>query len=130
MVVKMAKRPSKVRQQSRVVAEPGEARLQCPYCGTVDGEKSALSLLDQLLQSHSELSARLRLAGRQMLRFENQGGGSLEKVREALKRADNIRKTLHHLEGLPRAPKNIHQHAGKRTSLNCPPSVRIIKFSG
>lgn len=76
-----------------MATQPGEVAPQCPYCGT-HSDKFALSLMDQLFQSHAELSAVLRLAGRQMLRFEMQGHESLERIRKVLKRADNIRQVL------------------------------------
>jgi hypothetical protein len=50
--------------------------------------------MDQLVLSHTELCAALRLAGRQMLRFSTQRDGSLERIRKVLKRADNLRKVL------------------------------------
>ena len=51
-------------------------------------------MMDQLFRSHTELCATLRLAGRQMLQFEQQADESLERIRKVLKRADNIRKAL------------------------------------
>jgi hypothetical protein len=91
---KMDKKLSKRRKQIRVVTQPVEAAPPCPYCGTTHSEKFALSLVDQLYHSHAELSASLRLAGRQMLRFELQGHESLERIRKVLRRADNIREAL------------------------------------
>jgi hypothetical protein len=90
----MVKKPSKRHKQIEAVTGPGEHAPQCPYCATTRTDKFALSLLEQLFQSHAELSAVLRLAGRQMLRFEMQGHESLERIRKALKRADNIRDAL------------------------------------
>jgi hypothetical protein len=40
------------------------------------------------------LSAALRWTGRQMLRFEHHDHDALEKIRETLRRAENIRRTL------------------------------------
>jgi hypothetical protein len=91
---KMDKKLSKRRKQIRVVSQPVEAVPPCPCCGITPGEKFALSLMDQLYESHAELSAALRLAGRQMLRFELHGHESLEKIRKVLRRADNIREAL------------------------------------
>ena len=91
---KMDKKLTKRRKQIRVVTQPVEAAPPCPYCGTTRSEKFALSLMDQLYQSHAELSTALRLAGRQMLRFELQGHESLERIRKVLRRADNIREAL------------------------------------
>ncbi len=90
----MGKKLTKRRKQIRVVTQPVEAAPPCPYCGTTRSEKFALSLMDQLFQSHAELSTALRLAGRQMLRFELQGHESLERIRKVLRRADNIREAL------------------------------------
>ena len=91
----MVKKPSKRHKRIEAVTGPGEdAPPQCPYCATTRSDKFALSLLEQLFQSHAELSAVLRLTGRQMLRFEMQGHESLERIRKALKRADNIRDAL------------------------------------
>lgn len=92
-----------------MVADPGEAQIHCPSCGTVNGAESALSLMDQLARSHAELCATLRLVGRQMLRFEKQTDGSLQKVREVLKRADHIRKALQSPDGLPEAHPKTDQ---------------------
>ena len=61
--------------------------------------------MDQLFRSHTELCATLRLAGRQMLQFEQQPNGSLETIRKVLKRADNLRKALQNTEELPEAPQ-------------------------
>lgn len=101
MLAIMGKRSSKRSKPRRVVTDPGEAQIHCPYCGTVNANKTALSLVDQLSRSHAELCAALRLVGRQLLRFENQADGSLEKVREVLKRADHIRKALQSPDGSP-----------------------------
>jgi hypothetical protein len=109
MLAIMGKRSSKGSKPRRVATDPGEAHIHCPYCGTVNGDKSALSLMDQLSRSHAELCATLRLVGRQMLRFEKQADGSLEKVREVLKRADHIRKALQNPDGSPEALPNTGQ---------------------
>lgn len=151
----MAKRSSKRRKQSRLLTRPVETQPPCPYCGTGISEKSALSLLDQLLRSHAELCVTLRSAGRQMLQHEKQSDGSLERIRHALKRAENIRKALPSREGdeLPVAPKDaddlvgdalrlasdlnpdqaltggtIRKNAPQRAHLNRPRSLRVIRF--
>jgi hypothetical protein len=95
----MAKKPSKEYQPSHT-AQSDEAMPHCPYCGTTNGEKSALALMEQLYRSHTELRATLRSACRQMLPFEKQSNTSLERVRKVLKRADNIQKML-------RSPKDL-----------------------
>lgn len=154
MLANMGKRSSKGRKQGRAVKE-GEAQLHCPYCGTANNEKSALSLMDQLFRSHFELCAALRLAGRQMLRSEKSGDGSLEKVREVLKRGDNIHRAVARSNGLPdvlRDPDQIELVAEallsasdngsgqvitepparkgvlKKARLKRPHSLRVIKF--
>jgi hypothetical protein len=109
MLAIMGKRSSKGSKPRRVATEPREAQIHCPYCGTVSGDNSTLSLMDQLSRSHAELCATLRLVGRQMLPFEKQADGSLEKVREVLKRADNIRKALQSPDGLPDALQKTDQ---------------------
>jgi hypothetical protein len=146
----MSKKPSKRRKQSLVVTQPAEAATQCPLCGLANSEKS-LSLMDQLFRSHVELCAGLRLAGRQILRFENQDDQSLRKIRGVLKRADNIRKALIGPNDLPEALNNTyelgvepttpvsefssHQNDGpvrksgqKRSRLIRPNSLRIVRF--
>ena len=97
----MGKKPPRRQKQGRV--EPGEALPFCPYCGTTDAEKAALSRMDRLLQLHTELCAALRLAGRQMLRFEKQEDESLQRLRKVLKRADNLHKALKGPDQLPEA---------------------------
>lgn len=99
----MGKKRSKRSTQSRVVSQPGDAQPQCPYCGITQTEKSAVSLMDQLIRSHSELCATLRLAGRQILQSGTQGNRPLDEIRKVLKRADNIRKALKHPSELPEA---------------------------
>jgi hypothetical protein len=105
----MGKKLSKRRKEIRLVTKPGEAAAPCPYCGTTHSAKYALSLMDQLFQSHAELSTVLRLAGRQMLRFEMQGHESLERIRKALRRADNIREALESSDEPPQAGKTPYE---------------------
>lgn len=88
------KKTLKRRKQSRTASQLGEAQTHCPYCLTSNSDKPALSLVDELCRSQTELCATLRLAGRQLLQFEKQGDGLLDKVREVLKRAENIQKTM------------------------------------
>ena len=99
----MSKRPSKHAPESHLPTQPDDMQPLCPHCGVVVSEKSPLALMDQLVRSHTELCSTLRLVGRQLLRFEHQGDESLEKVREILKRGDNIRKALQSSDGLPEA---------------------------
>jgi hypothetical protein len=99
----MGKKRSKRRMGSRVVNQLGEAARQCPYCRIAKGENSDISLLDQLFRSHVELCEVLRLAGRQMLRFEQQGDDPLEKIRAALKRAEHVRKAMESADYSPEA---------------------------
>ncbi len=156
MLPNMAKKPSKRRTPARAVIEPHEAAPRCPYCGTTNSERSALSLMDQLFRSHTELCAALRLAGRQMLRLEQQGDGSLERIRKALKRADNVRKMLEIPDESRAAIKNLknideivveappsaaecspdqgienspmRKNVQKRTRLTRPNSLRVVRF--
>ena len=107
MLPNMGMKPSKRRKPTRAVTEPRAAAPRCPYCGITDSEKSALSLMDQLVRSHTELCAALRLTGRQMLRLEKQGDGSLERIRKVLKRADNVRKVLEIPDESREAAKNL-----------------------
>jgi hypothetical protein len=150
----MGKKPSKRRKQSLEVTQPGDAAPQCPYCGTTNVEKSALSLLDSLFQSNVELCAALRSVGRQMLRVERQDDQSLERIRGVLKRADNIRQALTSSDELPEALKTaydpvvdaptpaseyssgqavndapaVQQSAPRRKRLIRPYSQRILRF--
>lgn len=103
----MVKKPSKRRNPTQSMTEAPEAAPRCPYCGITNSEKSALSLMDQLFLSHTELCAALRLAGRQMLRFETERDGSLERIRRVLKRADNVRKGLEIPGELREAARNL-----------------------
>ncbi len=112
--------------------------------------------MDQLFRSHTELCAALRLAGRQMLRLEQQGDGSLERIRKALKRADNVRKMLEIPDESRAAIKNLknideivveappsaaecspdqgienspmRKNVQKRTRLTRPNSLRVVRF--
>lgn len=149
----MGKKLSKRREHNGAVTQQGQAQSQCPYCGTTNNEKAALSLMDQLLRSHTELCVTLRFAGRQMLQFEQQADGSLETIRKVLKRADNMRKALQNAKELPEAfePVNAEElvveaqspapgvekivseaprrkGVQKRTRLASPRSLRIISF--
>jgi lysyl-tRNA synthetase class II len=65
--------------------------------------------MDRLFQSHVELCAALRMAGRQILRFDRQDDQSLGKIREALKRADIIRETLRIAHESPEALENTFE---------------------
>jgi len=151
----MGKKSSRRRSQSQVVTQPVEAQSLCPYCGTMNNESAALSLMDQLFLSHTELYATLRLAGRQILQSDKQSDGSLERIRKVLKRADNMRKALQSADELPETLKKMDEeelvvnapetaseygpdevvNAGpapkgvqKRTRLTRPRSLRIIRF--
>jgi hypothetical protein len=138
----MGKRSSK-RRKHVAATRTGEVQLHCPYCGTPDGEKSALPIIDQLLRSHAELCATLRVAGRQILRFEQPGDESLEKVREVLKRAENIRKVLETRGALPEITAEVaselttepamtdppmRKPAPNKPHLNRPVSLRLVPF--
>jgi hypothetical protein len=67
----------------------------------VKSEEGASLLIDQLFQSHAELCATLRFAGRQVLSSGNRDVGSLERIRKVLKRAEQIRQTLGEPDELP-----------------------------
>jgi len=89
----MDKRPFKGRGQT-MSTQTADTSLRCPQCGTTNGEKFTLSMLDALLKSHAELCTTLRQVGRHLLSFEDRGGQTLDKIRTVLKRAENVRKTL------------------------------------
>jgi len=153
----MGKKPSKRRRQRLAITEPERALPQCPYCGTTNIEKSALSGLDGLFRSHAELCTALRSVGRQMLRFEKHDGQSLDNIRKVLKRATNIRRTLRIPEDVldppgqlddlaPALPvaasecspgepssdapirKDVQKDAQRKHRLTRPHSLRILKF--
>lgn len=88
------KKTLKRRKQGQGVKQPGAVHTHCPHCLTLDSEQSALSLVDTLYRSQTELCATLRLVGRQLLQFEEQDDGLLDKVRDVLKRAENIQQTV------------------------------------
>src|ERR1700678_3071557 len=90
----MGKKSSKRRKQGRTTIQPGETALLSLFDGIPQDDKSILSLMDSLFQSHAELCTALRLAGRQLLRVEDPGAESLEKIRNVLKRAANVRKAF------------------------------------
>ena len=146
----MSNKWSNLREEDLVTAEAGEPTLPCPSCGITDRDKLGLSLMDQVLRSHTELRTALRLAGRLVLRFERQDHQSLEHIRRALKRAENIGKSLsvrddaeeqNRLEKLfaaahapPSVPADGSSDNGlateivrKRPRLTRPHSLRIIK---
>jgi len=92
---------------------------------------------------HAELCATLRVAGRQILRFEQPGDESLEKVREVLKRAENIRKVLETRGALPEITAEVaselitepamtdppmRKPAPNKPHLNRPVSLRLVPF--
>jgi hypothetical protein len=105
----MGKKSSKRRKQGRAITQPGQAALQYPFDGLPKDEKVILSLMDRLFQSHAELCTALRLAGRQLLRVEEQGAEPLEKIRKVLKRADHVRKALIRLNEWPETLDQMHQ---------------------
>jgi hypothetical protein len=109
MLANMGKKNSKLHKQSRMITQQGKPQNHCPYCGLVNQESAAVSLMDQLSRSHFELCASLRLAGRQMLRFEKQDDESLERIRKVLKRADNIRGVLQRLDESGESPKAMDE---------------------
>jgi hypothetical protein len=144
----MSNNPSNLREEDLVIAQVGEP-APCPCCGITDLEKLGLSLMDQVLRSHAELRKALRLAGRLVLRSERQDHHSLEQIRGALKRAENISKSLNIRDDLPEdhmeklflaAPTVaevttdravnvglVKKSVPKRTRLTRPHSLRIIK---
>ena len=90
----MENKPSNLCEESGVLVEKDSQASHCVHCGTTKLDNLDLSLIDQLVRSHAELSAALRWTGRQMLRFEHHDHHSLEKIRGTLRRAENIRRTL------------------------------------
>jgi hypothetical protein len=103
----MGKKSLKRRKQ--VVGPTRLAQAHCPYCGSINSEKSALSLMDQLFRSHAELCATLRSAGRRLLQFEQQGDESLDSIRKVLRRAENVRKVMQSRGEMPDAPKDTEE---------------------
>ncbi len=117
----------------------------CPLCGTTDTERSAISSLDTLLQSHLELCAVLRLVGRQLLRYEHEHNHPFDKLRTALRRAENIQHALKLLETHPKALKRfdssdssgyepvtnevpVRKKAQRRNRLRRPRSLRVVRL--
>jgi hypothetical protein len=90
----MGMKSSKRRKPGRAIAEAQEAAPRYPFDGILNDEKLILSLMDRLFQSHAELCTALRLAGRRLLRVEEQNSESLQKIRKVLKCAENVRKAL------------------------------------
>lgn len=112
----MGKKSSKRRKQERTTIQPGETALPNLFDGMPQDDKSILSLMDNLFQSHAELCTALRLAGRQLLRVEQPGAESLEKIRTVLKRAANVRKAFIGLTEGPEALDNMHKSAAASAS--------------
>jgi hypothetical protein len=115
----MGKKSSKRRKQARTTIQPGETALPSLFDGMPYDDKSILSLMDNLFQSHAELCSALRLAGRQLLRVEQPGAESLEKIRTVLKRAANVRKAL---VGRTEGPEPLDRQIMDRAPI--PKSVR------
>jgi hypothetical protein len=115
----MGKKSSKRRKQARTTIQPGETALPSLFDGMPYDDKSILSLMDNLFQSHAELCSALRLAGRQLLRVEQPGAESLEKIRTVLKRAANVRKAL---VGRTEGPETLDSQIMDRAPI--PKSVR------
>lgn len=105
----MESKPSKLCEVSGVLIEKDSQASHCVHCGTAKLENLDLSLIDQLFRSHAELSAALRWTGRQMLRFEHHDHHSLEKLRGALRRAENIRRTLNISADSPQDQKQTEE---------------------
>lgn len=144
----MENKPSNLCEESGVLDEKANGVSHCLHCGTTRLESLDLSpLIDQLVRSHAELSAALRWTGRQMLRFDHHDHHSLEKIRGALRRAANIRRTLsisanspqdlRQTEELPaNAQPAVSQYSDqqalksvqKTKGLSRPNSFRVIKF--
>jgi hypothetical protein len=138
-------------ERSELAIDPGSPEV-CAYCGIANTEDLALSVVDQLVRSHAELRTALRLAGRQILRLQRQDQNLLEKIRETLKRADNIVKTFGVPQDLQEEQKNVEayathapqvvsffptvqtksekpvsKHAAKRNRLYRPRLLRVVK---
>jgi hypothetical protein len=139
--------------ENQGLVENDDVTLHCQNCGATSTGNSALSLLDQIVRSHTELSTVLRWAGRQISRFEDPDHQALEKIRETLKRADNIRRTLRVPADFAQDKKQVkyplaadatvvgptevcpamhgeavQQAMPKRTRLTRPRSLQILKF--
>jgi hypothetical protein len=94
----MHKRPLKNSKERKT----DEVLSPCPLCGTTYAEKETLSALDALLRSHLELCAILRSVGRRMLRSENEDNVPSDRLRKALRRAENIQHMLKSPEAHPK----------------------------
>jgi hypothetical protein len=97
-------------EPSELAIDPGSPEV-CIYCGITNTEDLASSVVDQLVRSHAELRTALRLAGRQILRLQRQDQSLLEKIRDTLKRADNIVKTFGVPQDLQEEQKNVDAYA-------------------
>jgi hypothetical protein len=110
-------------------------------------ENIVIPLWGEFIRSHVELRNVLRWAGRRMLRFENEDPHALEKIRETLKRADNITKMLTNSTEVPDKMKNLltsavpaiervrmapqaaeSNPAQKKAPLVRPRSLNVLKF--
>lgn len=109
-------RPNTARERGR----------RCPHCGTADHGQPAPFFIDQLLQSHTELSTALRLAGRKILRYEAEDDGSLEKIRKVLKRADHIRQGIRE----PAEPEQIAEATASVFGIDEPPGGQLSSDAG
>ena len=147
--VRMGKRTSR-RSNPRLINKDEDGVSRCPYCGTTQDERSTLSILENLVQSQAELCLVLRLAGRQLLPFAKQDDQTLERIRKALKRAENIRKTVGspeepqrdadelsaatetpasgYIPDLPLDDAPIRKSAQKKSRLTRPYSLAVLKF--
>lgn len=127
----MAKRVLQWGRQRRVNMQSPKDQFHCSQCGMVKTEESAHYLIDQLFQSHAELCATLRSAGRQILRLEKEDEGpiSLEKIRKVLKHADHIREMLggpDHLPAAAIAPKSYGVEGPSVTSVSNHTSDQVV----
>lgn len=67
----------------------------CPYCGMGKAPKFTAPVpTAKLIHSHAELSKALRVAGREMLQFQDENSHSLVRIREVLKAAESVREEL------------------------------------
>ena len=89
----MGKRSRKGRKQD-IVNRRLDVAPEAPYRDPSEAtEPVDSSLAENLLQSHAELCAALRLAGRQILRLKGDQE-SLNRIRQALKNAETLRRML------------------------------------
>jgi len=79
-----------------------KAHPVCPYCGIGEPSKFTAPVpTAKLIHSHGELTNALRVAGREMLQFQDENSHCLVRIREVLKAAESVREELKNAYRLP-----------------------------